>query len=102
MGDKASVTHRILTVILNRPLPELITAAAVKLSDAVICADGGANRFVDQIQRQYCQQLKVQDLLSFRKGRFRTIGDMDSIRPDVRQLDVVYYVTSWGENSEII
>jgi len=78
----ATQQQRLFTIILNRPLPK-ITDQTVRRSDIVICADGGANHLVDEIIKPAKNDFAIQNLRSFQKGQFLTLGDLDSLRPDV-------------------
>lgn len=92
--------YRFATLILNRPIPKF-TLAAVRLSEFVICADGGANRLLDAFQTKFkdgsrhskgnntdlngCDDDGDFELLrgEIQKERFIVVGDLDSLRPDV-------------------
>lgn len=84
--------QRLFTVILNSTLPQT-TLAFVEASDAVILADGGANRFFDAVTNAPSWRFQIENLRCFRNGRFLAIGDLDSIRPDVSQKKVILFAS---------
>lgn len=77
-GSEDNDASRVFTILLNRPLPPICTAV-VESSDVVICADGGANRYIEMVSPEDIQKLR-----SFRRGQFLVTGDLDSIQPNVR------------------
>ncbi|OJJ47029.1 hypothetical protein ASPZODRAFT_166286 [Penicilliopsis zonata CBS 506.65] len=63
-------------LILNQPINEEAYLVLQKHACFTICADGGANRFYDMMQARDRESLDLPNAI---------VGDLDSIRPAVRQ-----------------
>ncbi|RHZ69907.1 hypothetical protein CDV55_107219 [Aspergillus turcosus] len=62
-------------LVLNQPINERAFAVLKRQACFIICADGGANRFYDMMQKHGKESQELPDII---------IGDLDSIRPSVR------------------
>ncbi|KAJ5958961.1 thiamine pyrophosphokinase eukaryotic [Penicillium vulpinum] len=63
-------------IILNQPINEKAFGVLSRYASYIICADGGANRLFDMLKINGIESKQLPD---------RIVGDLDSIRPAVRE-----------------
>ncbi|KAJ5176535.1 uncharacterized protein N7482_002412 [Penicillium canariense] len=63
-------------LVLNQPINEKAFGVLSAYASYIICADGGANRLYDMVKNHGNESIELPD---------RIVGDLDSLRPSVRQ-----------------
>ncbi|KAJ0414622.1 thiamine pyrophosphokinase [Aspergillus carlsbadensis] len=62
-------------VVLNQPINEIVLSVLSEHALTTVCADGGANRFFESAKSRGLEDTDIPDTI---------IGDLDSIRPEIR------------------
>ncbi|KAL4916531.1 putative thiamine pyrophosphokinase [Aspergillus aurantiobrunneus] len=73
--DDARSLHPFALLVLNQPINETALAVLRKYALMTVCADGGANRFFEWAKSRGEESVDLPTTI---------IGDLDSIRPEVR------------------